>query len=97
MPPRRAQPAGTTAKASAVPITLSPATRTALIKEAAAEAPATADEIRPRRQGEARRPDVIKDADGTIHTRYERTYAGLPVLGGDLIVHQNAGRRDHRA
>ncbi|MET7493435.1 hypothetical protein [Streptomyces sp900116325] len=22
--------------------------------------------------------DVIKDADGTIHTRYERTYAGLP-------------------
>ncbi|WP_327309199.1 M4 family metallopeptidase [Streptomyces sp. NBC_01298] len=32
--------------------------------------------------------DVIKDADGTVHTRYERTYAGLPVLGGDLVVHQ---------
>ncbi|WP_369382734.1 M4 family metallopeptidase [Streptomyces sp. cg36] len=32
--------------------------------------------------------DVIKDADGTVHTRYERTYAGLPVLGGDLIVHR---------
>ncbi|MEU5491810.1 M4 family metallopeptidase [Streptomyces sp. NPDC020196] len=31
--------------------------------------------------------DVVKDADGTLHTRYERTYAGLPVLGGDLIVH----------
>ncbi|MEU8891406.1 M4 family metallopeptidase [Streptomyces sp. NPDC048442] len=31
--------------------------------------------------------DVIKDADGTVHTRYERTYAGLPVLGGDLITH----------
>ncbi|MFG2142699.1 M4 family metallopeptidase [Streptomyces sp. NPDC048696] len=34
--------------------------------------------------------DVIKDADGTVHTRYERTYAGLPVLGGDLIVHRGA-------
>lgn len=32
--------------------------------------------------------DVIKDADGTVHTRYERTYSGLPVLGGDLVVHQ---------
>ncbi|MEU6389322.1 M4 family metallopeptidase [Streptomyces sp. NPDC046939] len=31
--------------------------------------------------------DVTKDADGTTHTRYERTYAGLPVLGGDVIVH----------
>ncbi|MFG2120913.1 M4 family metallopeptidase [Streptomyces sp. NPDC048710] len=31
--------------------------------------------------------DVIKDRDGTVHTRYERTYAGLPVLGGDLVTH----------
>ncbi|MFB7511988.1 M4 family metallopeptidase [Streptomyces sp. NPDC056144] len=34
--------------------------------------------------------DVVKDADGTVHTRYERTYAGLPVLGGDLVVHRAA-------
>ncbi|WP_235978624.1 MULTISPECIES: M4 family metallopeptidase [Streptomyces] len=34
--------------------------------------------------------DVVKDADGSLHTRYERTYDGLPVLGGDLIVHQDA-------
>ncbi|MFC0599406.1 M4 family metallopeptidase [Streptomyces palmae] len=32
--------------------------------------------------------DVVKDADGTMHTRYNRTYEGLPVLGGDLVVHQ---------
>ncbi|MFI9305076.1 M4 family metallopeptidase [Streptomyces triculaminicus] len=32
--------------------------------------------------------DVVKDADGTVHTRYERTFDGLPVLGGDLVVHQ---------
>ncbi|MET7982064.1 M4 family metallopeptidase [Streptomyces sp. NPDC005281] len=31
--------------------------------------------------------DVVKDNDGTLHTRYERTYAGLPVLGGDIVVH----------
>lgn len=36
--------------------------------------------------------DVAKDADGTTHTRYERTYAGLPVLGGDLVVHVKNGR-----
>ncbi|MEV7180778.1 M4 family metallopeptidase [Kitasatospora sp. NPDC093679] len=34
--------------------------------------------------------DAIVDADGTRHLRYERTYAGLPVLGGDLVVHQTA-------
>ncbi|MFI0729944.1 M4 family metallopeptidase [Streptomyces sp. NPDC021225] len=34
--------------------------------------------------------DVVRDADGTVHTRYDRTYDGLPVLGGDLIVHKSA-------
>ncbi|MFJ4824142.1 M4 family metallopeptidase [Streptomyces bacillaris] len=34
--------------------------------------------------------DVVKDADGTTHTRYDRTYAGLPVLGGDVIIHSNS-------
>ncbi|MFD7556350.1 MULTISPECIES: M4 family metallopeptidase [unclassified Streptomyces] len=35
--------------------------------------------------------DVVKDADGTTHTTYERTYDGLPVLGGDLTVHAKGG------
>ncbi|WP_328927733.1 M4 family metallopeptidase [Streptomyces sp. NBC_00190] len=35
--------------------------------------------------------DVVKDADGTTHTTYERTYNGLPVLGGDLTVHAKDG------
>ncbi|MFJ4965802.1 Transglutaminase-activating metalloprotease precursor [Streptomyces sp. ADI96-02] len=34
--------------------------------------------------------DVIKDARGAVHTRYERTYDGLPVLGGDLVTHTAA-------
>jgi Zn-dependent metalloprotease len=32
--------------------------------------------------------DVVKDADGTEHVRYDRTFNGLPVRGGDLIVTQ---------
>lgn len=32
--------------------------------------------------------NVISDPDGTRHVRYDRTYAGLPVIGGDLVVHE---------
>ena len=32
------------------------------------------------------------DADGTEHVRLERTHAGLPVIGGDVVVHSRAGR-----
>ncbi|MEU6235415.1 M4 family metallopeptidase [Kitasatospora sp. NPDC047058] len=35
--------------------------------------------------------DVVQDANGTRHLRYERTLNGLPVLGGDLVVHQAPG------
>ncbi|MFC0038688.1 M4 family metallopeptidase [Actinomadura rayongensis] len=31
---------------------------------------------------------VIVDRDGSTHTRMTRTYRKLPVLGGDLVVHQ---------
>jgi zinc metalloprotease ZmpA len=31
---------------------------------------------------------TIAGADGTQHIRYERTYHGLPVLGGEFVVHQ---------
>ncbi len=37
--------------------------------------------------------DVIIDADGTQHVRFDRTYRGLPVVGGDLVVHQDARGR----
>ena len=33
--------------------------------------------------------DVITDPDGTQHVRYDRTYDGLPVIGGDLVLHEN--------
>ncbi len=30
--------------------------------------------------------DVVADGDGTVHVRYDRTFHGLRVVGGDLVV-----------
>ncbi|MFF1545085.1 M4 family metallopeptidase [Streptomyces sp. NPDC058291] len=65
---------------------LTPAQRAALIRDADAGKAATAKELGLGAQEALVVRDVIKDVDGTVHTRYERTYAGLPVLGGDLVV-----------
>jgi Zn-dependent metalloprotease len=35
---------------------------------------------------------VVVDADGTEHARLDRTYEGLPVIGGDMVVHSRNGR-----
>jgi Zn-dependent metalloprotease len=35
--------------------------------------------------------DVLLDADGTEHVRLERSHGGLPVIGGDLVVHSRGG------
>ncbi|MFE8012938.1 M4 family metallopeptidase [Streptomyces antibioticus] len=74
----------------AVPVALSASARTALIQDKQADAGTTAREIGLGTQEKLVVRDVVKDADGTVHTRYERTYAGLPVLGGDLVVHESA-------
>ncbi|MES9525403.1 M4 family metallopeptidase [Streptomyces capoamus] len=67
-------------------VALTPSQRAELVRHADADTAAAA-----RRLGLGAREklvvkDVVKDGDGTLHTRYERTYAGLPVLGGDLVV-----------
>ncbi|MFF8731816.1 M4 family metallopeptidase [Streptomyces sp. NPDC015171] len=66
---------------------LSPAQHQALIKSAQQKTAATARTLGLGAQEKLVVRDVVKDNDGTLHTRYERTYAGLPVLGGDLVVH----------
>ncbi|GHA74359.1 M4 family metallopeptidase [Streptomyces termitum] len=78
--------AGNGANPGKLPADLSPAQRTALIKAADAGKAETAKEIGLGAQEKLVVRDVVQDRDGTTHTRYERTYAGLPVLGGDLIV-----------
>ncbi|MCE4372409.1 M4 family metallopeptidase [Xanthomonas hortorum] len=35
--------------------------------------------------------DSTVDADGTEHVRFDRTYQGLPVIGGDVVVHSRRG------
>ncbi|GGP32364.1 M4 family metallopeptidase [Streptomyces melanogenes] len=73
---------------SAQPLRLSASQRAELIREANATTARTAGELGLGAQEKLVVRDVIKDADGAVHTRYERTYAGLPVLGGDLVVHE---------
>ncbi|WP_329288609.1 M4 family metallopeptidase [Streptomyces pseudovenezuelae] len=81
-----------TPRAGAAQTSLTPARRTALVKSAQAAAAGTARRIGLGAQEKLVVRDVITDADGTTHTRYERTLAGLPVLGGDLVVHDRSGR-----
>ncbi|WUV84872.1 M4 family metallopeptidase [Streptomyces sp. NBC_01476] len=77
-------------RAGALPAALSPTQQSALTKAAQSQAAATAQNLHLGAQEALVAKSVIKDQDGSVHTRYERTYAGLPVLGGDLVVHQNA-------
>jgi Zn-dependent metalloprotease len=37
--------------------------------------------------------DVIADPDGSTHVRYDRTFDGLRVIGGDLVTHRDASGR----
>ncbi|WP_405887185.1 M4 family metallopeptidase [Streptomyces longwoodensis] len=78
--------ASAAARPGAESVRLTPAQRAELIRKADAAKATTARELGLGAQEALVVRDVVKDADGTVHTRYERTYAGLPVLGGDLVV-----------
>ncbi|MGW0122063.1 M4 family metallopeptidase [Streptomyces sp. NPDC003327] len=88
--PTRAAAASPAPRAGALQVRLSPAERADLLADAHAGRAATAKALGLGAQEELVVQSVLKDADGTVHTRYDRTYAGLPVLGGDLIVHGHA-------
>ncbi|MGI5530620.1 M4 family metallopeptidase [Streptomyces syringium] len=70
----------------ALPVKLSPSQRAELIRDANETKATTAKSLGLGAKEKLVVRDVTKDADGTTHTRYERTYDGLPVLGGDLVV-----------
>ena len=40
---------------------------------------------------QAEAEDAVVDADGTEHVRFARTYQGLPVIGGDFVLHTRNG------
>ncbi|MEV6686675.1 M4 family metallopeptidase [Streptomyces sp. NPDC051130] len=77
----------------ALPAQLSPSQRAELIAKAQSTTAATAKELGLGAQEKLLVHDVVKDQDGTTHTRYERTYEGLPVLGGDLVVSRSTDNR----
>jgi len=80
----------------AVALKLTPSQRAELIRDANAAKADTAKDLGLGAKESLVARDVIKDANGTVHTRYERTYAGLPVLGGDLVVDTaKSGRTGH--
>ncbi|WP_329182354.1 M4 family metallopeptidase [Streptomyces sp. NBC_01477] len=73
----------------ALPASLTPAQQAGLTSQAQSEAATTASSLHLGAQEKLVVKSVSQDADGSTHTRYERTFQGLPVLGGDLIVHQS--------
>lgn len=40
---------------------------------------------------------VLADDDGATHVRMDRTFAGLPVIGGDFVVHRSAAGQWQKA
>lgn len=78
--------AASRANPAAESVRLTPAQRAELIREANATKADTAADLGLGEKEQLVVRDVLKDRDGTVHVRYERTYDGLPVLGGDLVV-----------
>jgi Zn-dependent metalloprotease len=84
--PEKAPSAASKANPGSESVRLTPAQRAALLREADAGKAETAKDLGLGAKEKLVVRDVLKDRDGTVHTRYERTYDGLPVLGGDLVV-----------
>ncbi|MFF7333815.1 M4 family metallopeptidase [Streptomyces sp. NPDC008150] len=74
-------------RSGALEAPLTTAQHTALVRSAAQNSDDTARTLGLGAKEKLVVKDVVKDNDGTVHTRYERTYDGLPVLGADLVVH----------
>ncbi|MFF5159791.1 M4 family metallopeptidase [Streptomyces sp. NPDC000348] len=93
--PERTPAAASKAKPGSESVRLTPAQRAELIREANAAKARTAKDLGLGAKEKLVVRDVLKDRDGTVHVRYERTYDGLPVLGGDLVVQgDTAGAAD---
>jgi Zn-dependent metalloprotease len=84
--PEKAPSAASKVIPGAESLKLTPAQRAELIREANATKADTAEKLGLGAKEKLVVRDVVKDGNGTVHTRYERTYDGLPVLGGDLVV-----------
>ncbi|MET7528486.1 M4 family metallopeptidase [Streptomyces goshikiensis] len=86
-----ARPVADPPKGGAAQARQTPDESAALLADARAGGPGMAEELGLGGQEALVPKSVLKDVDGTLHTRYDRTYAQLPVLGGDLVVHTAPG------
>ncbi|GAA2999374.1 M4 family metallopeptidase [Streptomyces fulvorobeus] len=91
-----AAPAAAKADPGSLPAQLSPSQRAELLRDANSTKADTAKELGLGPQEKLVPRDVVQDRDGTTHTRYERTFDGLPVLGGDLVVQESKAGRTER-
>ncbi len=82
------------ASPAASPVAASPSSSTPALKKAvdtaraAAYAHASATGV--GKKDTLKATDALVDPDGRQHVRFVRTHRGLPVLGGDLVVHLTA-------
>jgi Zn-dependent metalloprotease len=76
--------------ASALTTTTSGTAARPAIAAAQSRAAATAQALRLDSREQLKVKDVVTDRDGSTHVRYERTFAGLRVIGGDFVVHRTS-------
>src|SRR5512139_27743 len=86
--PAQAAPAGPSAPSPAV--TASATTRAKVAKSALAAVSAHRAAAKATEDEDFAVTTVLVDRNGATHTRMTRTYENLPVLGGDIVVHQSA-------
>jgi Zn-dependent metalloprotease len=75
---------------SAVPAQAAPVSRTAAVDAARGAIAAHGAAVRDGAGQAFAVRDVVRDASGASHVRFDRTYRGLDVLGGDVVVHRDA-------
>ncbi len=65
-----------------------PAERASALRAAKTDARATAQALRLPARESLKPVDAMADTSGALHIRYDRTYRGMRVVGGDLVVHE---------
>ncbi len=81
---------GAAATGAITPAAAAPTQRATAVDDARANVRSHADRLGVTSTQGLQARDVVLDQDGSAHVRFDRTYRGLPVLGGDLVVHQGA-------
>ncbi|WP_208814065.1 M4 family metallopeptidase [Micromonospora echinofusca] len=76
---------------TSAPLAASAAPPTDVLTRAVGQLRAHADHARVGAEQSFTLQNVLTDPDGTEHVRLHRYYGGLPVLGGDLVVHLGKG------